>query len=77
MHTVLPYEVVTRPKQPLGSLSSSLFGQAGNIPDVPDIALFNYVEADALRTLTTTNGEPEMEYVNLRLQILEQWLQMR
>jgi asparagine synthase (glutamine-hydrolysing) len=74
--SALPEPIVNRPKQPLGTLATSLTKQA-EINDYPKGAvLHNYVDVSALRKARNGIGNPGLDYVNLRPLILEHWLQM-
>jgi asparagine synthase (glutamine-hydrolysing) len=76
MKRLLPKVIIERPKQPLGRLASSIIGQAAFEDYRPGKALLKYVDAAALRESTTGNGSRNLDYLNLRPLILEQWLQM-
>ena len=76
MHGLLPKTITERPKQPLGTLASSLTAQAEFDEYPPNSLLLKYVNAAAFTKATARSGHPGLEYVNLRPLILGQWLQM-
>ena len=76
MSSLLPKAIIERPKQPLGTLASSLIEQARFGEYRPSKALLKYVDAKAFRKATAGSGNPYLDYLNLRPLILDQWLQM-